>query len=96
MTTELTAISTFGWYTQDSTHELNLMTSISTFGWYGVTLKDLIERYPTLNFGLIIDQLHSVGVEIQTIYEIENLSIQQVEELGNFNIAQMFGINLKR
>jgi len=96
MTTELTAVSTFGWYTDDSTHELDLLTSVSTRGWYGVTLKDLIERYPTLEFGLIIDQLHEMGVEIEEIHEIENLEITQLEELGNFKITQLFDIELKR
>lgn len=96
MTTELTAVSTFGWYTDDSTHELDLLTSVSTRGWYGVTLKDLIERYPTLEFGLIIDQLHEMGVEIEAIHEIENLEIKTLEELGNFEITQLLGINLKR
>lgn len=96
MTTELTAVSTFGWYTDDSTHELDLLTSVSTRGWYGVTLKDLIEKFPTLELGLIIDRLHEVGVEIEEIHEIENLEIKTLEELGNFEITQLLGINLKR
>ena len=96
MTTELTAVSTFGWYTDDSTHELDLLTSVSTRGWYGVTLKDLIEKFPTLEFGLIIDRLHEMGLEIEAIHEIEDLEINTLEELGNFEITQLFGINLKR
>jgi hypothetical protein len=96
MSTELTAVSTFGWYADESTHDIDLLTSVSTFGWYGVTLKDLIERYPTLEFGLIIDRLHEMGVEIEAIHEIENLEIKTLEELGNFEITQLLGINLKR
>jgi len=96
MTTELTSVSTFGWFTDESTYELDLLTSVSTHGWYGVTLKDLIERYPTLDFGLIIDRLHEVGVEIEEIHEIENLEIKTLEELGNFEITQLYNINLKR
>ena len=96
MTTELTSVSTFGWFTDESTYELDLLTSVSTRGWYGVTLKDLIERYPTLDFGLIIDRLHEVGVEIEAIHEIENLEIKTLEELGNFEITQLYNINLKR
>jgi len=96
MTTELTAVSTFGWYTDDSTHELDLLTSVSTRGWYGVRLKDLIETFPTLEFGLIIDQLHEMGVEIEEIHEIEDLEIKTLEELGNFEITQLLGINLRR
>lgn len=96
MTTELTAVSTFGWYTDDSIHELDLLTSVSTRGWYGVSLKDLIEKFPTLEFGLIIDQLHEMGFEIEEIHEIENLEIKTLEELGQFEITQLLGINLKR
>lgn len=96
MTTELTSVSTFGWYADESTHDIDLLTSVSTHGWYGVTIKDLIEQFPTLDFGLIIDRLHEVGVEVETIHDIENLEITQCEELGNFSITQLFGINLKR
>lgn len=96
MSTELTAVSTFGWYTDESTHEIDLLTSVSTFGWYGVTLKDLIEAFPTVEFGLIIDQLHEMGIEIEAIHEIEDLEITTLEKLGNFEIEQILDIELKR
>jgi hypothetical protein len=96
MTTELTAVSTFGWYTDDSTHELDLLTSVSTRGWYGVTVKDLIEAFPTVDFGLIIDRLHEVGFEIEQIHDLENLEVTTLEQIGNFEITQLINFNLKR
>lgn len=95
MITDLTSVSTFGWYS-DEEYDVDLLTSISTFGWYGATLKDLIDGFPTVDFGLIIDRLHEIGFEIEEIHEIENLSIQMLEEIGNFEITQLINFNLKR
>lgn len=94
--TELTAVSTFGWFTDTEEFDQDLLTSVSTFGWYGMTLRDLIDIYPTRNFGLVICQLKSAGLEIEQLHEIEDLEIHTLEELGNFEITRLLNIELKR
>jgi hypothetical protein len=95
MTTELTAVSTYGWYTDDE-HELDLLSSVSTFGWYGVTLADLVEFFQTVDFGLIIDQIHDLGLVLEVQHELGNLEITQAKQLGNFEITQNFNLRLRR
>ncbi|MDC0297101.1 hypothetical protein OAK92_00865 [Crocinitomicaceae bacterium] len=92
----LTSITTQGWFIDESNEELDLLTSVSTLGWYGVTLKDLIVKYPTVDFGLIVDRFHEMGVEIEEIHEIEHLDITTIQEIGNFEITQLFDIKLIR
>jgi hypothetical protein len=94
-TFSLTSVSTLGWFSE-GTEDVDFLTSVSTNGWYGVTLKDLIEKFPTVDFGLIIDQFHNMGVEIEQIHEIEDWSIARVQEVGNFEITQLFDIKLIR
>lgn len=93
--TELTAVSTFGWFTDDE-HEVDLLTSISTFGWYGVTLAQLIEYFQTVDFGLIIDQLHGMGLEIEVVHELGNQAITTACPLGDFDTTQVFNVRLRR
>ena len=95
MTTELTSVSTFGWFT-DSDHSLDLLTSVSTFGWYGVTLEELIEFFGTVDFGLIIDQLNEFGLEIEIEHELGTMSIAQAKQLKDFEITQIKNFRLRR
>ncbi len=92
----LTTITTQGWFGEESTENIDFLTSVSTNGWYGVTLKDLIQKFPTVDFGLIIDRFHEMGVEIEQIHEIEDWSITRIQEVGNFEITQLFDIKLIR
>jgi hypothetical protein len=95
--TALTEVSTFGWFAADGT-KADLLTSISTFGWYGVevSLVELIDFFQTVDFGLIIDQLHQLGLEIEVIHELESQTITTAEQLGSFEITQVFNMRLKR
>jgi hypothetical protein len=47
-----------------------LLTSVSTFGWYGITLDDIINVYPELAFGLIIDRELPLEVHTTQTYRI--------------------------
>jgi hypothetical protein len=93
--TALTEVATFGWFA-DEGQDVDLLTSISTFGWYGVTLGELIEYYQTVDFGLIIDQLHGMGLEIEVVQTMGNLPITRNCPLGDFKTTQIFNIRLKR
>lgn len=68
--TDLTSVSTFGWYTDTEEYEQDLLTSVSTFGWYGITLDDIINVYPELAFGLIIDRELPLEVHTTQTYRI--------------------------
>lgn len=95
MSTELTAVSTFGWFS-DADNELDLLTSVSTFGWYGVTLKDLIDFFNTVDFGLIIDQVNELGLEIEAQCDLGNFVITQEYQLKNLDITQTLNLRLRR
>ena len=60
MTTELTAVSTFGWYLQTPTTDE--LTPVSTFGWYlGIVVlgdPDLI------TFALFLTQIKELELEL--------------------------------
>jgi hypothetical protein len=92
--TDLTSISTFGWYSGDG-FESDLLTAVSTFGWYGVTAEQLVEVFQTVDFGLIIDQLNEIGLEIEGVEHQLALEITRDYEKG-LNIDRVFNIRLKR
>ncbi len=96
MTSDLTSISTFGWYADTQEYNQDPLTTVSTFGWYGLTIKDLVDKYPTVEIDLIIDQLLELGLEIETIHDIEDLEVGFLLEIGNLEITRLLGINLKR
>jgi TctA family transporter len=93
--TELTAVSTFGWFAAEG-YDVDLLTAISTFGWYGVTLEELQAFTNTVNFGLIIDQLHELGLEIEIVHEGGNTEILTSCPLGELSMTQIFNVRLKR
>lgn len=90
---DLTEISTFGWY---STQNTELLASVSTFGWYFVSLEELVSFFKTLDFGLIVDRLHAMGIEIESEHFIGDLDINQMHDLGNLKMSQVFKLILKR
>jgi len=93
--TALTEVATFGWFAEEG-QDVDLLTSISTFGWYGVTLGELVDYFQTADFGLIIDQLHAIGLEIEVVHALGNIEITRNCPFGDFNISQVFNIRLKR
>ena len=96
MTADLTSISTFGWYADTQEYNQDPLTTVSTFGWYGLTVKDLVDKYPTVDIDLIIDQLLEIGLEIETIHDIEDLEVSALLGLGNLEITRILGVELER
>lgn len=96
MTSDLTSISTFGWYADTQEYNQDLLETVSTFGWYGLTIKDIVDKYPTVDIDLIIDQLLEIGLEIETIHDIEHLEISTLLGIGNLEITRMLGVELER
>ena len=91
--TDLTSVATHGWYTDDTVNDIDLLTAVSTFGWYGITIQDLIDSYPTLTFGLIIDQLHDMGLTIDQGVDIDDLEITSGYILTPMQIARLCDFN---
>lgn len=92
--TDLTSISTFGWYSGEG-FESDLLTAVSTFGWYGVTVQDLVEEFQTLDFGLIIDQLHEMGLEIEGVEY--DMAVEITRELQKgLSIDRVLNIRMRR
>ncbi len=96
MTSDLTSISTFGWYADTQEYNQDLLETVSTFGWYGLTIKDIVDKYPTVDIDLIIDQLLEIGLEIETVHDIEHLEISTLLGIGNLEITRMLGVELER
>jgi len=63
MTTELTAVATFGWYTEAVVSDR--LTPVSTFGWY---LTDIIPGVPgdpeIVTFALFLAQIKRIELEL--------------------------------
>ena len=92
--TDLTSISTFGWYSGEG-FESDLLTAVSTFGWYGVTVQDLIEEFQTVDFGLIIDQLYEMGLEIEGVEY--DMAVEITRELQKgLSIDRVLNIRMRR
>ena len=72
ISTDLTSVSTHGWYTDESAYDRDALTAVSTFGWYGISLEELIDQFnQQLGFGLTIDQIFEKQFEITRIKGIE-------------------------
>lgn len=72
--TDLTAVSTHGWFADDG-KTVDLLRAVGTHGWYGVTVGDLVEFFKTVDFTLIVKRLEEIGLEIQTEQDIDPLEI---------------------
>jgi hypothetical protein len=77
VSTELTAVSTHGWFASEG-YQQDLLRSVGTFGWYGTTIGDLVEFFKTVDFTLIVKRLEEIGLEIKTEMDIEGLDIMTV------------------
>ncbi len=94
MSTELTAVSTHGWFASpDFTHDL--LRSVGTFGWYGVTVGDLVDFFKTVDFTLIVKRLEELGLEIHQIEDIDPVEIMTqldasltITPSKNFNLVR--------
>lgn len=74
MSTELTAVSTHGWFASEGFQQ-DLLRSIGTIGWYGTTIGDLVEFFKTVDFTLIVSRLEELGLEIKTEFDIDTLDV---------------------
>ena len=72
--TELTAVSTNGWFASEG-YTVDLLTAVGTNGWYGITVEELISTFQTANFSLLVNRLEELGLEIQTTEDINPLEI---------------------
>lgn len=92
MSTDLTSVATHGWYTEGTEN----LTTVSTFGWYGVTIADLLAKFPTFDFGLIINQLQEMGLTIEQQYDIDGLDITSELVLTPMQVAEIVNFNLRK
>jgi hypothetical protein len=74
MSTDLTAVSTHGWFADDGKN-VDLLRAVGTYGWYGITVGDLVDFFQTQDFTLIISRLREMGLEINMVETIDPVEI---------------------
>lgn len=94
MSTDLTAVSTHGWFADDG-NNVDLLRAVGTYGWYGITVGDLVDFFQTADFTLIISRLREMGLEINLIEEIDPVEIMtnmsntvEIRTIKEFNLTR--------